>query len=101
MKRSFPPLTQTAAIGNRNCQGNLNETALASYKGLYQFFQMSFRLRSALSTFQQIMDMILQSKKWLYVLVYQDEFDCSAQAVKEHISQVQMVLIFEGKLELP
>lgn len=69
------------------------KTAFTTKGGLYQFVRMSFGLTNAPSTFQRLMNSVLQGLTWVTCLVYLDDIVIYTRGgIEQHLLQVACVL---------
>ena len=76
------------------------KTAFATSQGLFQFKVLPFGLCNAPSTFERLMDRILQGMRWEMLLVYLDDVIIFSRSVDEHMSRLDMVLTKLGQVGL-
>jgi len=67
------------------------KTAFTTEQGLYQFKVLPFGLCNAPSTFERLMERILQGLRWEMLLVYLDDVIIFSKSVKEHIERLDVV----------
>lgn len=68
------------------------KTAFITPDGLYKFQVMLFRLCSAPTTFQRLMDTVLADLKWHTCLVYLDDVIVFTPSFEEHLRRLEAVL---------
>ena len=78
------------------------KTAFATPSGLYQFEVMPFGLCNAPSTFERLMDRVLQGLQWQMCLVYLDDIIVYSRSFQEHMERLELILtrIREAGLKL-
>ena len=78
------------------------KTAFATPDGLYQFRVMPFGLCNAPSTFQRLMERVLQGLHWSSCLVYLDDIIIYSKTIGEHLTRLAEVFLRlrEAKLKI-
>ena len=78
------------------------KTAFATPDGLYQFRVMPFGLRNAPSTFQRLMERVLQGLHWSSCLVYLDDIIIYSRTIGKHLTRLAEVFLRlrEAKLKI-
>ena len=64
---------------------SISKTAFISQDGLYEFLVMPFGLTNAPSTFQRLMDQVLQGIRFLFVLDYIDDLLTFSNSFEDHL----------------
>ena len=67
------------------------KTAFTTSQGLYQFKVLPFGLCNAPSTFERLMDRILQGLRWQILLVYLDDVIIFSRTIQEHLERLDVV----------
>ena len=67
------------------------KTAFATSQGLYQFKVLPFGLCNAPSTFERLMERILQGLRWQILLVYLDDVIVFSRTIQEHLERLDIV----------
>ena len=67
------------------------KTAFTTSQGLYQFKVLPFGLCNAPSTFERLMERVLQGLRWQILLVYLDDVIVFSRSIKEHIQRLDVV----------
>ena len=68
-------------------------TAFVSSAGLYHFKKMPFGLKTAPSTFQQLMSDLFRTMNWKNVLIYLDDIILFSSSFKQHLQHIEEVLV--------
>ena len=68
------------------------KSAFVTHSGLYQFKVMPYGLTNAPSTFERLMERVLQGLQWQICLVYIDDVIIYSRTVEEHVSRLELVL---------
>jgi hypothetical protein len=76
------------------------KTAFTTSQGLYQFKVLPFGLCNAPSTFERLMDRILQGLRWEMLLVYLDDVIIFSTTVEEHLKRLDIVFSKLGEVGL-
>jgi hypothetical protein len=71
---------------------DVEKTAFATHRGLFQFKVMPFGLVNAPMTFQRAMDVILSGLKYELCLVYLDDIIVFSRTWEEHLTNLRTVL---------
>ena len=75
------PLTDTAK----------EKTAFVCREGLFEFETMPFGLCNATSTFQRLMDVVLDNLRWECTLVYVDDVNVYSTTFDKHLTDLQRI----------
>jgi len=67
-------------------------SAFRCHRGLLQFKRLPFRLRNGPQVFQRIMNKILSTMLWLFVLVYIDDIVVYSKTFEDHLIHLDKVL---------
>ena len=67
------------------------KTAFITSQGLYQFKVLPFGLCNAPSTFERLMDRVLQGLRWQILLVYLDDVIIFSRTIQEHLDRLDVV----------
>ena len=67
------------------------KTAFATSQGLYQFKVLPFGLCNAPSTFERLMERVLQGLRWQILLVYLDDVIIFSRSIQEHLERLDVV----------
>lgn len=67
------------------------KTAFTTSQGLYQFKVLPFGLCNAPSTFERLMERILQGLRWQILLVYLDDVIVFSSSIQEHFERLDTV----------
>ena len=67
------------------------KTAFATSQGLYQFKVLPFGLCNAPSTFERLMERVLQGLRWQMLLVYLDDVIIFSRSIDEHLERLEVV----------
>ena len=67
------------------------KTAFSSSQGLYQFKVLPFGLCNAPSTFERLMERVLQGLRWQILLVYLDDVIIFSKTIEEHFERMDTV----------
>ncbi|CAG8466715.1 10092_t:CDS:1 [Racocetra fulgida] len=70
---------------------NKEKTAFITKFSLYEFNIMLFRLCNAPSTFQRLMDVVLEPALWKYAMVYIDDVNIYSETFEKHIEHLKSV----------
>jgi len=70
---------------------DIPKTAFSVNHGHYEFLRMPFGLRNAPSTFQRVMDNVLQGLQGKICLVYMDDIIVYSASLQEHINNLRIV----------
>lgn len=70
---------------------DVEKTAFTVEHGHYEFVRMPFGLKNAPSTFQRVMDNVLQGLQGKVCLVYMDDIIIFSTSLQEHISNIKLV----------
>jgi hypothetical protein len=73
---------------------DIPKTAFSTHTGHYEYLKMSFGLRNAPSTFQQIMNQTLQGLIGKYCFVYLDDIIIFSANLEDHIGLQRLELVF-------
>ena len=68
------------------------KSAFVTHSGLYQFKVMPYGLTNAPSTFERLMERVLQGLQWQICLVYIDDVIIYSRTVEDHVSRLESVL---------
>ena len=68
------------------------KTAFATHCGLYEFLVMPFGLTNAPSSFQRVMECVLQGLNWKICLVYLDDVIIFSPTFEMHLQHLELVL---------
>ena len=69
-----------------------SKSAFVTHSGLYQFKVMPYGLTNAPSTFERLMERVLQGLQWQICLVYIDDVIIYSRSVEEHVARLELVL---------
>ena len=64
------------------------KTAFATSQGLYQFKVLPFGLCNAPSTFERLMERVLQGLRWQMLLVYLNDVIIFSHSIDEHLGRL-------------
>ena len=67
------------------------KTAFTTSQGLYQFKVLPFGLCNAPSTFERLMERVLQGLRWQMLLVYLDDVIIFSSSIQEHLDRLEIV----------
>ncbi len=67
-------------------------SAFRCHRGLLQFKRLPFGLRNGLQVFQRIMNKVLSTMLWLFVLVYIDDIVVYSKTFEDHLIHLDEVL---------
>ena len=67
------------------------KTAYATFQGLCQFKVLLFGLCNAPTTFERLMERVLQGLRWQMLLVFLDDVIIFSPLVEEHLSRLEVV----------
>jgi deoxyuridine 5'-triphosphate nucleotidohydrolase len=67
-------------------------TAFRCHRGLLQFKRLPFGLRNGPQVFQRIMNRVLSTMLWLFVLVYIDDIVVYSKTFEDHLGHLDKVL---------
>ena len=67
------------------------KTAVATHIGLYNFLRMPFGLCNAPSTFERLMERVLQGLQWHQCLLYLDDVIIYSTTFSEHVTRLRNV----------
>ena len=68
-----------------------SKTAFATRQGLYQFKVMPFGLCNAASTFERLMEFVLQGLQWKICLIYMDDVIVFGRTFNEELDRLKSV----------
>lgn len=68
-----------------------DKTAFITHRGLFRFNRMPFGLCNSPSTFERLMERVLQGLQWQVCLLYLDDIIIFSNSIEEHFSRLQSV----------
>ena len=70
---------------------SVEKTAFTSRRGLFEFTVMPFGLCNAPSTFQRLMDLVLNGYLWHFCTVYLDDIVIYSETFEQHLSHLEQI----------
>ena len=67
------------------------KTAFVTHSGLYEFLVLPFGLTNAPSTFERLMDIVLNRLTWKIALIYIDDIIVFSKSFDEHLHHLEIV----------
>lgn len=71
---------------------DIPKTAFTCYKGLFEFVCMPFGLKNSPSSFQRLMDIVLDDTRYKFAMAYMDDVVIFSRNFEEHLEHLSIVL---------